>query len=68
LLEAGEKVGTYTFNKHVIEHKFCQVCGVSPYAEGADPEGHRFAAVNIRCIENIDLESIPVTHFNGRDR
>jgi len=68
LLGTGENVGTYTFNKHVIQHKFCQVCGISPYAEGADPQGNRFAAVNIRCIENIDLESIPVTHYNGKDR
>jgi len=25
-------------------------------------------AVNIRCLEGIDLESIPVTHFDGRSR
>ena len=67
LLSSGEKIGTYVFNKHVIKHKFCQVCGVSPYAEGADPNGNRVAAINIRCIENIDLEKIPVHHFNGRD-
>lgn len=67
LLGTFENVGSYTFNKHVIQHKFCQVCGVSPYAEGVDPKGNRFATVNIRCIENIDLEKIPVTHFNGKD-
>jgi len=24
------------------------------------------AAINIRCIEGIDLESIPVQHYDGR--
>jgi len=26
------------------------------------------AAINIRCLEEIDLASIPVTHFDGRSR
>jgi hypothetical protein len=68
LLSKGENVGTYTFNRHIIRHKFCQICGVSPYAEATDPQGVLTAAINIRCIENIDLEKIPVNHFNGRDR
>jgi hypothetical protein len=24
------------------------------------------AAINIRCLEGIDLESVPVQHFDGR--
>jgi hypothetical protein len=67
LLGSGENIGTYTFNKHVIHHKFCQVCGVAPYAEGVDPAGNKIAAINIRCIEGIGLDAIPVHHFNGKD-
>ncbi|PUA26781.1 MAG: aldehyde-activating protein [Cellvibrio sp. 79] len=67
LLTSGENIGTYTFNKHVIQHKFCQICGVSPYAEGADPKGNKMAAINIRCIEDIDLDAVPVIKHNGRD-
>ena len=59
---------TYTFNKHAIKHRFCVDCGMHPYAEGMDAKGNRTAAINIRCLENIDLESIPVTHFDGRSR
>jgi len=58
----------YTFNKHLLKHHFCPVCGIHPYAEGKDPKGNDMAAVNIRCLENIDLESIPVTHFDGRSK
>ncbi len=58
---------TYEFNKHAIKHRFCTVCGIHPYAEGTDPKGNAMAAINVRCLEGIELDSIPVTHFNGRD-
>lgn len=44
----------------------CPTCGIHPYAEGVDPKGERMAAVNLRCVEEIDLASIPVQHFDGR--
>jgi len=66
LLTAEADVGTYTFNKHVIKHRFCRVCGIHPYGEGIDAKGDPIAAVNIRCLEGIDLESVPVQHFDGR--
>ena len=59
---------SYTFNKHAIEHRFCPVCGIHPYGEGTDPKGNRMAAINIRCLEGIDLAAIPVQHFDGRSR
>ena len=62
--EANSKA--YTFNKHVIRHHFCPVCGIHPYGEGSDPKGNRMAAINIRCLDGIDLEKIPVTHYDGR--
>lgn len=57
---------TYEFNKHLIKHRFCPNCGIHPYAEGTDPKGNRMAAINLRCIEGIDLEATPTTHVNGR--
>jgi len=63
-----ENASTYTFNKHVIKHRFCASCGIHPYGEGTDPKGNRIAAINIRCLEDIDLASVPVTHFDGRSK
>lgn len=57
---------SYTFNKHVIKHRFCSNCGIHPFGEGVDPKGNAMAAINIRCLEDIDLEAIPVKHFDGR--
>ncbi len=64
---AGEdQLSNYTFNKHVINHRFCPTCGIHPFGDGTDPKGNKMAAINIRCIDGIDLEAIPVKHFDGR--
>jgi len=66
LLTPENDISTYTFNKHVIKHRFCATCGMHPYGEGTDPQGNRMAAVNLRCLEDFDLDGVPVHHFDGR--
>ncbi|MDR3387091.1 MAG: GFA family protein [Rudaea sp.] len=66
LLTPDKNAETYTFNKHAIRHRFCPACGMHPYGEGTDPKGNRMAAINIRCLENVELSSIPVSHYDGR--
>jgi hypothetical protein len=66
LLTPESAISTYTFNKHIIRHHFCKTCGIHPYGEGVDSKGNAMAAINIRCIEDIDLGSIPVQHYDGR--
>ncbi|HSR66148.1 MAG TPA: GFA family protein [Xanthomonadaceae bacterium] len=61
-----EAAATYTFNKHAIRHRFCPTCGIHPYAEADAPDGRPMAAINLRCIEGIDLTSIPVREYDGR--
>ncbi len=66
-LRTPEKdASTYLFNKHKIQHRFCAVCGIHPYAEAATPKGDLMAAVNLRCLEDFDLKSVPVKEFDGR--
>ena len=57
---------TYRFNKHVIAHRFCPACGIHVFGEGSDPKGNAMAAVNIRCLEGVDVDAVPVKHFDGR--
>ncbi len=59
-------MSTYLFNKHRIKHRFCANCGIHPYGEATTPDGKEMAAVNIRCLEGIDLDAIPVKHYDGR--
>ena len=57
---------TYLFNKEFIRHRFCASCGIHPYAEATDREGNPTAAINVRCLEDVDPWSFEVQHFNGR--
>lgn len=66
LLTPETNISTYTFNKHVIKHQFCSRCGIHPFGEGIDPSGTRMAAINVRCLEDIDLATLAVENFDGR--
>ncbi|RYF17686.1 MAG: GFA family protein [Comamonadaceae bacterium] len=68
LLTPEDAASTYTFNQHVIQHRFCPVCGIHPYGEGAGPGGAQMAAINLRTLEDFDLESVPVHHFDGKSK
>jgi hypothetical protein len=61
-----DNLGSYVFNRHAIRHRFCKTCGIHPFAEATDPKGQPTAAVNIRCLEGVDLEAVPVQHYDGR--
>jgi hypothetical protein len=66
LLTPETAASAYTFNKHVIKHRFCPVCGIHPYGEGVDSKGDSIAAINIRCPDGIDLAAIPTRNYDGR--
>lgn len=66
LLTSEEDIGLYTFNKHAIAYRFCRTCGIHPYGEDVDAAADRTAYVNIRCLEDFDLTSVPAHSFDGR--
>jgi hypothetical protein len=68
LLTPEDALSTYMFNKHVIKHRFCATCGIHTHGEGVDPKGNVMAAINIRCLEGVDIGSVPVQQFDGRSR
>src|SRR5699024_8193196 len=54
-------MGTYRFNQEAIAHRFCRTCGIAPFSEGVDPSsGARIVAVNVRCLDDVDLASLEV--------
>jgi len=66
LLTPESAIATYTFGKQRIQHHFCPTCGIHPFGEGTDPSGKRMAAVNARCLEDVDLTALSVNHIDGR--
>ncbi|MDO9360855.1 MAG: GFA family protein [Polaromonas sp.] len=66
LLTPEADAGTYLFNKHVIRHRFCPNCGIHTFGEGTDPAGKAMAAINFRCLDDVDVSALPVNHYDGR--
>jgi hypothetical protein len=67
LLTPEANLADYTFGPATIHHYFCPTCGIHPFGEGVDPEGKKTAAVNVRCLQDVDLEALSVGHFNGHE-
>ena len=66
LLNRESDLATYTFNTHQIKHRFCPSCGCAPFGEGADKTGMSKAAINVRCLEGVDLTKIKRMPFDGK--
>jgi len=66
LLTPEGDASEYLFNKRHIHHRFCPTCGIHPYAVGTDPKGNAMAAINVRCLEGVDLSKLQVKPFDGR--
>ncbi|MES2624849.1 MAG: GFA family protein [Pseudomonadota bacterium] len=62
-----EDVAAYTFNKHVIKHHFCPTCGCAPFGFG-ESNGTKMAAINVRCLEGVELADVKRTPMDGRSR
>jgi hypothetical protein len=67
LLSGEDALSDYVFNKHVIHHLFCKVCGIKAFARGSGKNGPT-VAVNVRCLDDVDLERLNVTKFDGKSR
>ncbi len=58
---------SYRFNTGTLEHTFCSTCGVQAFGYGRGPDGNEQVAINLRCVDGIDLETLSIRHVNGRD-
>lgn len=68
LLSGEEQLTDYLFNKHTIHHFFCKVCGIRSFAQGSIPTGQKVYAVNVRCLDDIDLSSLHPMEVDGKSR
>src|SRR5712672_1864914 len=56
-LRAGEdNLKEYLFNRHAIRHQLCNDCGVD------------VVALNVSCIDGIELAKLTMTPIDGRNR
>jgi hypothetical protein len=68
LLSGGHELKEYLFNTHKVRHQFCQSCGTEPFARGTGPDGKTMVALNVRCLNDVDIGSLATTPFDGRSR
>jgi hypothetical protein len=66
IVRGEDDLSTYTFNTHTIRHRFCSTCGSAPFGEGKMPTGEAMAAINVRCLENVDRSQLTITPVDGR--
>ena len=65
-LESGsDKLASYKFNKHNIDHQFCAECGCQSFSVGTGPDGAKMAAVNLRCVPAADLDALNIQKVDG---
>jgi hypothetical protein len=67
LLSGDADLTKFEFNKHMIQHQFCSVCGIQSFAIGAHPKsGAKMAAINVRCLDGVDVDALKVKKVDGR--
>jgi hypothetical protein len=67
LLSGEADLTQFDFNRHLIHHHFCSSCGIQSFAIGVHPKtGAKMAAINVRCLQGVDVDSLKVKKVDGR--
>jgi hypothetical protein len=67
IASGGDELEEYRFNKQLIQHLMCPDCGIESFARGNSPDGKEMVAINVRCLDGVDVNALNLTPFNGRD-
>lgn len=68
LRAGGDNLTEYLFNTRTIRHQMCGDCGVEVFARGSKPDGTEVVALNVACIDGVDLATLKLTPVDGRNR
>jgi hypothetical protein len=69
VLERGDDALTeYLFNTRRIRHLFCKTCGIESFAYGQMPDGTPTVAINVNCLDDVDVREVAkgAFHYDGR--
>ncbi len=66
LLSGEASLRDYQFNHKIIHHLFCTTCGIGSFARGVMPDGTEMAAINVRCLDDVEIDALTPTPFDGK--
>jgi hypothetical protein len=66
LLQGDGALEDYQFGPKRLHHLFCPTCGVGSFSRGKMPDGQDTFAVNVRCLDDIDVTSLKPMPYNGK--
>jgi hypothetical protein len=74
LLTPWDDLVLYQWGSRTAEDYFCPTCGILPFRRPSDPTRAELEqgvqpfdgwTINVRCLEEVDLDSIPVRRIFG---
>lgn len=77
LITPWEDLTLYQWGSRTAKDYFCPTCGILPFRRPSDPTARELRegedsmapfdgwAINVRCLEGIDLKSLPVREIQG---
>ena len=68
LVQGAEALTDYQFGKKRLHHLFCSRCGIRSFSRGAMPSGDPMVAVNVRCLDGVDVGAVAVKEYDGRSK
>jgi hypothetical protein len=66
LLKGEDALADYQFAKKRIHHLFCPSCGIGSFSRGLAPNGEETFAVNVRCLDDVDVSALKPVPFDGK--
>ncbi len=65
VLAGADAQADYQFGAKAMHHFFCTTCGVRSFGRYAAGEVEQ-VVINLRCIEGLDVEALPIERFDGK--
>jgi hypothetical protein len=67
LLEGESSVSEYAWGRKTSTFYFCKHCGIHVYGRGHLAElGGDFVSVNVNTLDDVDPNTLPLVHWDGR--
>lgn len=76
LLTPWQDLALYQWGSKTAKDYFCPACGILPFRRPSDPTQQELLngvepfdgwAINVRCIEGFDLDSVPIRQIRGSE-